>query len=649
MNYCSKNFTIEEKLKLLSGKDGWSTEDFDGKLYEVVVSDGPVGLRKLVVHKKAVQGEEVPAIAYPSCAVLSQTWNSALAFEMGKCLADDCIEQNVDILLAPGVNIKRSPICGRNFEYFSEDPYLSGVFGREYIAGVQSHHVGTCLKHYCANNSEMGRMWTSSDVDERTLREIYLQPFRIACEADPLTVMCGYNLVNGQRMSEHKKLFRILREEFWREDGLVFSDWGAVKDEVASVRAGLDIKMPYEEGGYERLKAAYDKGELTESEIDACVERVLALIARCAENHEKRKLQSTADERRAVAERIAREGIVLLKNNGVLPLKGGESIMLTGENPDIYYSGKGSSYVSQHAEIATLYEVLKKALPAASIQKTGVQVGWSPNYYQAFEEAYNADVAIVVCGDFETEEYDRTTMRLSREEELQIIEVAARNRNTVVVLRYGSVVDMSAWADKVAAIVWAGYGGERGNEALADILSGKANPSGRLSETFAHHYEYYPAAHTYRTHAVNAYTEGLSVGYRYFDGQKDKVLFPFGYGLSYSSFVYSDIRVEENEKGRLVSFFIENCSEMDGAEVAQVYVREVNSIVPRPMKELKGFAKVSIPAGERKQVQIQLQRQDFAYYSTAIDGWTVKTGEFEILVGKNTQEICLKAVIKIIE
>ncbi len=646
MRYTAKDFTLEEKLKLLSGKDNWHTEDLGGRLYEVSVSDGPVGLRK-VVHTQENGWQEVPAVAYPSCEVLSQTWNPALAYQMGECLADDCIEEKVDILLAPGVNIKRSPLCGRNFEYISEDPYVAGVFGREYIAGVQSQHVGTCLKHYCANNSEFGRLWTSSDVDERTLREIYLEPFRIACQANPTTVMSSYNLVNGQRMSEHKKLYDLLRKEFWREDGVIISDWGAVQNEAASVRAGLDLKMPYQEGGFKNLKKAYEKGELTDEQIDACIERLLGLIERCEKEIPLRKTKSTKEERREVVQRIAEEGIVLLKNEkGVLPLQENANLLITGLNAAAYYSGRGSSYIKEHAPILNLEEALQKAMPKANIQlKSGGH--WDSNYYAAFEDGYDKDAVIVVCGDFEQEEADRQTMKLPRDEEMLILETAERNPNTVVVLRYGAAVDTSAWLDKVAAVVWAGYGGERGNEGLANVLSGKVNPNGKLTETFARCYEDYPVASAQRTHAVNAYSEGLAVGYRYFDRHPEKVVFPFGYGLSYSTFEYSDLEIEGKDGEYTLRFTITNTSSIDGAEIAQVYVREVNSHVVRPVKELKGFAKVQIAAGERAQVEIKLTRREFAYYSIATDCWTVKEGIFEILVGKNAQEICLKKQVTV--
>ncbi len=645
MKYRVTDFTVEEKLKLLCGKDFWRTEDLNGKLYEVTVSDGPVGVRKPALNEEG-KLRDLPSIAYPATEVLSQTWNLDFARQMGECLGDDCIELGVDILLAPGVNIKRNPLCGRNFEYVSEDPLLAGLFGKEYINGVQSRGVGTSLKHYCANNSEFGRLWVSSEIDERTLREIYLQPFRIACQANPTTIMCSYNLVNGQRMSEHKKLYDVLRKEFWNEDGLIMSDWGAVKDHVASVKAGLDLRMPFGEDSLPTLMAAYERGELKEEEIDRCVERIFKFIQRCEENKQTRKVRSTKEERLAVAQKIAEEGVVLLKNDGVLPLKENAKIAISGLNPEKYYGGRGSSRTAPTQQPKTLAESLQVEMPACVVEEAAVD-SWEieKGHYLAFEGGYDKDVAIVICGDEEEEGYNRETMKLPYRDETLILQVAEKTPNTVVVLRYGAAVDTSAWADKVAAIVWAGYGGQRGNEALARVLSGKVNPSGKLTESFAKSYEDYPCAHTKATYSFTHYAEGLAVGYRYFDEHNEKIAFPFGHGLSYSTFAYTDLQLEEDGDGHLVKFTLKNQSDREGAEVSQVYVREVNPRVVRPYKELKAFSKVNLKGGESKQVCLRLAREDFAYYSVAKDCWTVTPGYFEIFVAASAQDIRLKASV----
>lgn len=639
MKHTPKDFTLEEKFRLLAGKDAWHTEDLGGKLYEVTVSDGPLGVRKPA--EKDGKEYDLPSIAYPSAEVLSQTWSPSLAYTVGECLSDDCIEKDVDILLAPGVNIKRTPMCGRNFEYFSEDPYLAGVFAREYIRGVQSGHIGTSLKHFCANNREYGRLWVSSEVDERTLREIYLKPFEIACEADPATVMCSYNLVNGMRMAEHAPLFKLLRGEFWREDGVIISDWGAVRDRAASVRAGLDLEMPFSESGLENLRAAYARGEITEEEIDRCVERVLALIERCEREKPLRAVRRTKEERLAAAQRVAEEGIVLLKNNGILPLKDGCSVSIGAEHAFRYYSGGGSSRVQTETTPRTLCETLKAELPHSDISAAGVWDG--DTFRDAYRNARFRDAAIVVCGYEDSEGDDRASMRLRENEERLILETARCNPNTIVVLHYGAAVDAGPWIDQVAAVVSAGYAGERGNEALAGVLSGRVNPSGKLTETFALSRESYASEHAYRSYRVSLYEEGLKVGYRDFDRRKEAVRFPFGFGLSYSKFEFSDLKIQ-TWGGVTLSFKIKNVSGRAGAEVAQIYIRETDSPVFRPEKELKAFEKVTLAAGEEKTVTVELSRDAFAYYSVSEGGWRVRGGAYEILVGADAEDIRLRGV-----
>ncbi len=645
------DLTLEEKLKLLAGKDNWHTEDLGGKLYEVTVSDGPLGVRK-PAQKEDGTWYDQKSIAYPSAEVLSQTWDPALAYEMGKALADDCKEMDVDILLAPGVNIKRTPMCGRNFEYLSEDPYVAGAFGREYIRGLEENGIGTSLKHYCANSREYGRLWVSSEMDERTLRELYLYPFMMACQADPLTIMCSYNLVNGRRMSENQKLYEILRKEFWREDGLIMSDWGAVKDHAESVRAGLDLEMPYSAEGLENLRQAYEKGELTEEAIDKCVGRVLQLIEICRQRRQTRQVLTTSQERYALARRIAGEGAVLLKNNGVLPIRDGQSVSISGEHFGRYYRGDGSSRVQALTQPQTLLSALQKVLPNSKMEADGVWDGYSlasgmPNFLAAFEIAYGKDVAIVECGFEDSEGDDRREMTLRENERRLILEIAEKNPNTVVVLRYGAAVDMTGWIDKVAAVISVGYAGEQGNEALADLLTGRVNPSGRLTETFANSRYDYLSENCFRSHRLSVYSDGLQVGYRYFDSCPEKVRFPFGYGLSYSEFAYSNLQVQVSGSTAKLSFDITNTSDTDGSEVAQVYVREVYSKVFRPDKELKAFRKVFVPAGKTVHVTLELDRWAFAYYSVARDQWMVEGGTYEILVGKNARDICLKEAIRL--
>lgn len=634
------DLSVGEKIALLAGRDFWNTDSLGGKVFEANLSDGPVGVRKPFPDEKG-ELHDLPSIAYPSAEVLAQTWDPALARLTGECVADDCIEKGVDILLGPGVNLKRTPMCGRNFEYFSEDPLLAGVFGREYIAGAENRGVGTSLKHFCANNREYGRLYISSEVDERTLRELYLVPFEIACEANPSTVMCSYNLVNGVRMSEHAKLYRILRS-FWREDGAIVSDWGAVKDRVASLKAGLDLEMPFSEESASALKTAYEKGEISDSDLDECVERLLSLLYKLQERRGKRKVLRTREERLSSAEKVAEEGIVLLKNTGVLPIRNGASVSVTGEETNRYFAGGGSARVIPDGEISTLSEALSALLPKSEIVSADVV---SQGKMDAYRLSYGKDVAIVVCGSEDGEGSDRPSMALSENDVRFILETAKNNKNTVVVLRCGAAVDVSAWENRVAAIVSAGYGGERGNEALAAVLTGKVDAAGRLAETWANGREEYLSENAYRDHNVSLYEEGLRVGYRDFDLRPEAVRYPFGFGLSYAEFSFSDLKVSREKGGAKVTLKVKNISKRAGSEVVQIYVREVEPCVFRPYKELKAFEKVRLAAGEEREITVFLPRRAFSYYSTAEDGWRVHAGTFEVLACKNARDEMLKATI----
>ena len=645
-----KKLTAKQKVKLVMGADFWTNYDLDGAIYKFVVSDGPVGLRQPIDRTTTEQHDCIKSVAYPSFQMLSQTWDTALAYKMGKSLGNDCIEQKVDILLAPGVNIKRLPTCGRNFEYLSEDPLIAGEFAKEYIEGVQSMHVGTALKHYCANNCERSRHWISSEVDERTLREIYIKPFEIASKAKPWTVMSSYNLVNGVRMSEHKKLYSLLREEFGF-DGMIMSDWEAVKDSEASLNAGLDWEMPY---NAEHQKQMLDKADkLDAAKLDESAARVIALAERCERESKLRKTDMTLEQRRAVALEIEEEGITLLKNDGALPIKGGKTVV-TGAAAKNYYFGGGSSNVYPEREFEPLATALVNegadAYYTDSVwEATGHQTNLS-NLKNAVAEAAKVDCTVICVGNPNTCEYesaDRQQIKLSKEEELAIVSLAEASEKIIVVVYAGAAVDMSGWIDEVDAVVWAGYGGEYVNKAVARVLTGKVNPSGKLTETFPLALEDVPAENAYSDEAVMLYSEGLNVGYRYFDTFGVPVLFPFGFGLSYSQFSYCNLSVERCGKDVKLGFDIENLSDIDGKEVAQVYVREITREVYRPYKELKAFKKVFVKARNKTRVEITLDRSAFAYYSVAKDCWTVHGGIFEILVGASSENILLKNKILI--
>ena len=649
MAYSVKDFTVEQKIKLLAGQDTWHTEDFGGKLYKVKVSDGPVGLRTPAYNEKSGKWEDLPSVAYPSTQILSQTWDKELAYKTGEYLADDCIDNEVDVLLAPGVNIKRNVLCGRNFEYFSEDPYLAGVMAREYVKGVQDHHVGTTLKHYCANNQERCRFWVSSEVDERTLHEIYLEPFRIAEEAQPWAVMCAYNLVNGVRMSEHAKLYNVLRNDFGHGDRLIMSDWSADQDRVASLKAGLDLEMPYSEKGYDRLITAYNNGEITEDEIDVCAQRVLDFIEKCEETSKMRKVESSKEERLQGALKVAEEGIVLLKNDGVLPVKSGKSVAVIGHCAQYYTAGGGSARVNPLTNPAPLHEVLKNELEACDVTFQSLYEKYE-NFYDAVNSTYGKDVAIVCVNNDAGEGWDRERMNLNKNQEMIIKETAKQNKNVVVIVYSGAPIDMSDWIDSVSAVLWVGYPGEMGSFAIANILSGKVNPSGKTTESFPITINDSIAEYSYNDLTMSCYEEGLFVGYRAYDSENEKCLltqFPFGFGLSYSTFEYANIECEKGETGVKVSFDITNVSSVDGAEIAEVYVREMQPKVRRPFKELKQFERVNLKAGESKKVELWLDKHAFEFYSTALDKWTHTPGMFEILVGSSSKDILLEAAVEI--
>ena len=649
-----KDLSAEEKLRLICGKGIWTTEDFDGKIPNVWMSDGPVGLRKSELDADGNWVRDYPSIAYPALQCLANSWSRECAREMGEALADDCKENDVDILLAPGVNIKRNPLNGRNFEYFSEDPVLAGTLAKEYIEGLQSKGVGACLKHYYVNNLEYNRLDQSSEVDERSLREIYLKPFEIACRAKPVSVMCAYNRINGVYASENKKGFDILRNEFGF-DGAVISDWGAVHDRVKAAKAGLDLEMPFCKRTYEKLLEDYRAGKISEAEIDVCAERVLELVRRCKEMGKDQKVERTTEERFGVAKKIAEEGMVLLKNDGVLPIRKGAKVLVGGEFAAPgrigHVSGAGSAMVQWKGERFDLAKILDGKLGGGvRFSRLFWEQSVSPEARDGMNAALESDVCVVCVGTgtvFEGEGWDRREMCLPKCQEEMILQIASLNPNTVVVIFAGGAVDVSAWQDSVAGILLAGFCGERGGEALAEILAGEVNPSGKLSETFPLCLEDTPSYGTLNTPLVSRYGEGLDVGYRYYDSCGIPVAFPFGHGLSYSDFEYYGLKAAAKGEQVKVSFSLKNVSACDGKEVCQLYIRPLNAYVYRPEQELKAFAKQEVKAGKTVKAAFTLTAADFAYYSTAKDGWTTDDGFYEIRVGASSRDIRLKALIKI--
>lgn len=648
-----KKLTIDEKLKLLCGASGWTTNDLGGKINKVFMSDGPHGVRR-------ADGNGKESTAMPNLVTVANSWSKEAAYLQGKTIADDCIAQDVDLLLAPGVNIKRTPLNGRNFEYFSEDPFLAGTLGRAYIEGVQDKGVGTSLKHFCANNRETDRLAQSNELDDRALYEIYLKSFEIALKGKPWSVMCSYNPVNGIFASENKKLLKgILRGKLGFE-GTIISDWDAVHNHYKAARAGCDLEMPYSETSFEELKDAYEKGWLEEKDIDFCVNNVLKLIEKKEKAKEIKKVEFTREQRHRHAIEIAEEGIVLLKNEGILPLTSGK-IGVYGEMSEYpVLGGGGSANVANcNYDIKPLKHFIKENLgDACTICDCK---GWYMGNIlglrrmqcckPAMLEAYDVDYVIVTVGnrsELEREDTDREDIELPRNHTEFIRRIARYNDNLIVIVQAGSAVNLEEIKEYAKAIIFAGYAGEGANEALADIITGKVVPSGKLAETFPLSLEDTAVGDDYGDGIADRYYDGIFVGYRYYDSYGVEVSYPFGYGLSYTEFEYSNLKVEKiGETDYIVSYDIENKGKRDAKEVSQVYVKDVFSMVCRPEKELKGFSKDLIKAGEKKRISVKLDFSSFAYYSTAIDDWMIENGAFEILVGASSEDIRLKEKITI--
>lgn len=653
MKYDIKQLTLDEKINLLTGINEWQTSSANGKLPQIFVSDGPNGLQMFDEN-----GNRKSATAMPALSLLAQTWDKELAYLDGETIANDAVEKGADILLAPGVNIKRTPLNGRNFEYFSEDPYLSGVLAREFIKGVQSRGIGTSLKHFCGNNREKSRRVQSSEIDERALNEIYYRPFEIALEAKPWTVMCAYNPVNGVYASENKKLLKgVLRDKFGF-DGLIVSDWASVQSSYKALKATIDLIMPYNEDTLGNVKTALEKGYISMEEIDACVINLLKLIEK-VENANK-QINYTKEQRHENAVKIAKAGITLLKNEeGILPLKDGGNYLVVGDLSKKPIGGLGSAYVQTDFVQKTVTELLQEKLPTSQV---GYDKGacacadWAganrvklEYAKRCYTEAYGKDAVIVfVSGDTEGESFDRSHIKLKKEYEELIENLLRYNKNLIVVVNSASAIDMKDWIDDVKAVVYEGFSGEGTNEAISSILVGETNPSGKLAESFPYDLDDTFCGDYAGNGLVEWYNDSIFVGYRYYERAGIEVMFPFGYGLSYSEFAYSGLTIEQTgECEFVVSYDITNTSSVDGAEVSQLYVKDVFSMVVRPEQELKGFEKTFLKAGETKRVSIKLDFRSFAYYNTALEKWHVENGVFEIGVGASSKDIRLMGTVNI--
>ena len=652
--------TLEEKASLCSGADFWHTESVERLgIPAMMVSDGPHGLRKQDQEADHLGvNDSIKAVCFPAGCGTAASFNRELITGMGEVLGEECQAEGVGVILGPAVNIKRSPLCGRNFEYYSEDPMVASEMAGALIKGVQSKNVGTSIKHFLANNQETRRMSSSSEVDERTLREIYLAAFEGAVSSQkPWTVMCSYNKINGTYAAEHKEaLTDILRGE-WGFDGFVVSDWGAVNNRVPDLEAGLDLEMPASGGINDKLIVdAVKEGRLEESVLDRAVERILNIVYRFEENRNESAVFDR-DKDHEYAKKVAEETIVLLKNeDGLLPLPEKEEIAFIGKYArQPRFQGGGSSHINSH-KVTGAWDVVKDWGNITFAEGYGDQEDVTDEALiaEAVEKAGKAKAAVIFAGlpdAFESEGFDRSHMGMPNCQNELINRVAAVQPNTIVVLHNGSPVEMP-WADQVKGIVEAYLSGQAVGAAVVDILFGKVNPSAKLPETFPYKLEDNPSYLYYLGEGDKVeYREGVFVGYRYYDTKKMDVRFPFGYGLSYTTFAYSNLKLSaaqiKDTDTLTVSVDVTNTGSMAGKEVVQLYVSDVESTVIRPVKELKGFDKVDLQPGETKTVTFTLGKRAFAYWNTQIHDWHVESGEFRILVGKSSRDIQLEETVTV--
>ena len=643
-----KELTLEEKCALLSGAETFKTRGMPKHgIPQIWLSDGPHGLRKQAGESDHLGlNPSVPATCFPTASAIANSWDAALGEKIGAALGEEAAAQEVSVVLGPGLNMKRNPLCGRSFEYFSEDPYLAGKLAAGYIRGIQSKGVAACPKHFAVNSQETRRMASDSIVDERTLREIYLTGFEIAVkEGHPRSIMSSYNLVNGTYANENKHLLmEILRGE-WGFDGAVITDWGGSNDHALGVKNGSTLEMPAPGGDSVReLLAAVESGKITEADIDARLSELLPLVfdTKAALDAAPREFDAAAHH--ALARRAAEESLVLLKNEGsLLPLAAGSKVAVIGDfakNPR--YQGAGSSMVN-----STQVDVLLDKLIDSELNVIGYQQGFDRHgkpdaalQKSACELATQADTVILCMGldeIAESEGLDRSNLRLAQNQVDLLQAVAAVNPKIAVVLYSGSVVE-TPWLDNCQALLYAALGGQAGAGAVADALTGKVNPCGKLAETWPLTYADVPSAADFATRRKTVeYREGLYIGYRYFTTAEKAVRFPFGYGMSYTTFAYSDMAADEQR----VSLTVTNTGSVAGTEIVQLYIAKKNSELFRPAKELKGFARVTLAPGEKQRITIMLDDKAFRFWNVKANRWEIEGGEYELLVGASVEDIRL--------
>lgn len=650
--------TLEEKAGMCSGKDFWHLKSVERLgIPEVMVSDGPHGLRKQAENADHLGiNESIKAVCFPTACATACSFDRDLLEEMGSALGKECQAENVSVLLGPAVNIKRSPLCGRNFEYFSEDPYLAGQMAKAHIQGVQKEGVGTSIKHFAANNQEYHRMSASSEVDERTLREIYLAAFETPIkEAKPKTVMCSYNQINGVFASEDPWLLdEVLRKE-WGYEGYVMSDWGAVNERVPGLKAGLELEMPASGGETDRqIVEAVKNGTLKEEILDRAVERILNVIFDYVDHKKDEVFDMEKDH--ALAEKVETESMVLLKNDGILPLKKGSRVAFIGafaKNPR--YQGGGSSHINSFRVTGAL-EAAEGMADITYAEGYGLEKDEIDEALvkEAVKAAKEAEVAVIFAGlpdAFESEGYDRVHMKMPNCQNHLIHEVCNVQPNVVVVLHNGSPVEMP-WADEVKGILEAYLGGQAVGAAEAKILFGDANPCGKLAETIPYKLSDNPSYLNFPGDGETVeYKEGVFVGYRYYDKKEMSVRYPFGYGLSYTEFAYSNLKLDKKSMKDTdtltVSVDVTNTGSREGKEIVQLYVADLTGSANRPVRELKNFVKVSLAPGETKTVQMELNKRSFAWYNVKLHDWYAASGIYEIQIGKSSREIVLSDTVEV--
>lgn len=660
-----KKLTLEEKASLCSGLGMWHTTPVKSQnIPSVMMTDGPHGIRKEIAAMKIgnVFGNTQKATCFTPAVTLASTWNCDLAYKMGDAIAKEAMDQGVTTVLGPGINIKRNPLCGRNFEYLSEDPYLTGEMAASYINGCQDNGIGTSLKHYAVNSQEYRRMAISSEVDERALREIYLRAFEIAVKkAQPKTIMASYNLINGVYACENKHLlWDILREE-WGYKGIVLSDWGAVNDRVQGIIAGMDLEMPSSAGIRDKeIVDAVNDGTLREDVLDSCIERILNFVFDCAKkSRDMQGYNADYDYSHKLTREIATEGATLLKNDeDFLPFEDNTDFALIGSLAEFpRYQGTGSSQINTN-NLVSLTDYLKETKASFeyakgySLKGSGYDV---PLFEEAERLAKEKDKVVLVVGlteEYEAEGFDRRHLSLPKGQLELIKRLVKINKNIAVFLSVGSAIDME-WADSssIKSIVNMHLTGEAFGEAVSDIMFGRANPSGKLTETYPMSLDDIMSTKYFSMGPQTVeYRESIFVGYRYFDSAKVNVRYPFGYGLSYTKFKYSSLKLDKAQikdgENLTATFDIENIGDKKGKEVIQIYVRDVKSTHFTPNKELKAFLKVELDAGEKKTFTVTLDRDAFTFFNTLTKRYEVEKGEFEILVGASSRDIKMKSTIK---